>query len=223
MKVQSYSRTTNFTASGGDLHMRKPFHWWVIYIGSKHPRPSKLGQYIYSSMPNIYRYSYGPMDWNGLNVSWMVVQFSLFKSRPPAVLLTICNVISCFGLVIVLFSCDISFVVSFTFFRRICDIMFWHFVVPFSVIWGNYTIWRQVTFVYLWSFSRNLVLSANSIILSIDFLRFDVNNWFIFIVCLKNICLLILLKCLHLYNMWMEVSRQFDSHNGSLCFVSSVQ
>ena len=162
------------------------------------------------------------MDWNGLNVSWMVVQFSLFKSRPPAVLLTIFNVIGCFGLIIVLFSCDISFVVSFTSFRRICDIMFWHFVVPFSVIWGNYTIWRQVTFVYLWSFSRNLVLSANSIILSIDFLRFDVNNWFIFIVCLKNICLLILLKCLHLYNMWKEVSRQFDSHNGSLCFVSSV-
>ena len=31
-------------------------------------------------------------------------------------------------------------------------------------------------------FSRNLVLSANSIILSIDFLRFDVNNSFIFIV-----------------------------------------
>ena len=66
-------------------------------------------------------------------------------------------------------------------------------------------------------FSRNLALYANSIILSIDFLSFDVNSPFSFMVFLKNICLLSVLKYLHLYSIWKDVSRQFDSHDGSQC------
>ena len=50
-------------------------------------------------------------------------------------------------------------------------------------------------------FSRNLALCENSRILSIDSLRFDVNNSFSFMVFFKNICLLSVLKYLHLYRM----------------------
>ena len=71
--------------------------------------------------------------------------------------------------------------------------------------------------------SRNLALYANSMILSIDFLRFGVNSSFIFMVFFRNICLLSVLKYLHLYSMWKDVSRQYDSHDGSHSFITLVQ
>ena len=71
--------------------------------------------------------------------------------------------------------------------------------------------------------SRNLDLDANSIILSNVCLMLDVNSSFVFMVCFKNNCFLNMLKYLHLYSMWKEVSRQFDSHDGSHSFIISVQ
>ena len=70
---------------------------------------------------------------------------------------------------------------------------------------------------------RNLALVANSIILFIVCSILDVNSSFMFMVCFRNIFLLSVLKYLHLYNMWKDVSRQFDSHDGSHSFITSVQ
>ena len=78
MKVQSYSQTTDFSASGSDLHMRKPFH---CIDESSTLDPSTRGQVNSANtvtMFDIYRYSYEPMDWNVLIFSQMVVHAVLF-------------------------------------------------------------------------------------------------------------------------------------------------
>ena len=71
--------------------------------------------------------------------------------------------------------------------------------------------------------SRNLALDANSMILSIVSLILVVNSSFTFMVFFENISLLTVLKYLHLYSIWKDVSRQFDSHDGSHSFITSVQ
>ena len=71
--------------------------------------------------------------------------------------------------------------------------------------------------------SRNFALVANSIIMFIVCSILDVNSSFIFMVCFRNIFLLSVLKYLRLYNMWKDVSRQFDSHDGSHSFITTVQ
>ena len=71
--------------------------------------------------------------------------------------------------------------------------------------------------------SKNFALIVNSIIFSIDDCRSVLNSLFAFIVCFKNICLRRLLKYLHLYIIWKDVSRQFVSQSGSHSFITSVQ
>ena len=63
--------------------------------------------------------------------------------------------------------------------------------------------------------SRNLALDANSMILSMVRLILAVNSSFIFMVFFENISLLTVLKYLHLYSIWKDVSRQFG-HTPSL-------
>ena len=77
----------------------------------------------------------------------------------------------------------------------LCVILLYLFRLSGAIIWFG----DRSRFCSCGVFSRSLALYANSIIMYIDFLRFNVNSSFSFLVFFKNICLLSVLKYLHLY------------------------
>ena len=152
---------------------------------------------------------------------YIVIQFCYFKSRPSAVLLTWFIGGSPLSRILCLLKLNhilVTFLLLYGLVGSVCGILLYLLRLSGAII----RFGERSRFLICGVLSRNLDLVANSIILSIVCLMLVVNSSFVFMVCFTNNCLLNMLKYLHLYSMWKEVSKQFDSHDGSHSFITSV-
>ena len=86
-----------------------------------------------------------------------------------------------------------------------------------------YSVWRKIRFFNFWEFVKEFCFDCEFYYFFIDDFKSVLNSSFTFMVCFKNNCLRRLLKYLHLYIIWKDVSRQFVSQLGSHSFITSVQ